>query len=238
MMKRYIKSTQSIFAGYSCNGWFNILKNQKIPEYLKWGTTEQREWDWAYNENHPNYTPGGYEAVRKYTGSGHRDINNYLRGKPYKNDWWESSPEEAADNIHKVISKVNLPKDIVTIRHTDIENLEAYLGKGSAENISNGQISGYIGCIITESGFCSTSMSRALDYVGFEKIVEFILLLPKGTPAIYIWDVTSHHEHEFEVLLQNNTSFIIRDIQYSDSGFDTSSGLRSNAKYRIFMEKI
>ena len=237
-MKRYIKSTQAIFAGYSCNGWFNILKTQKIPEYLKWDSLEKREWDWSYNENHPKYTPGGYDAVRRYTGKAHSDINNYLRGRPYKDNWVESSPEESSEQIHEVISKFTTPKDIVTIRHSNIENLEAYFGAGAAENIADGDFSDYVGQVVTERGFCSTSMSKALDHVGFDKPVEFIILLPKGTSAIYIFDVTSHHEHEFEVLLQNNTSFIIRDIQYSGNGFNSASGLASNAKYRIFMEKI
>lgn len=237
-MKRYIKSTQSIFAGYSCNGWFNILKQQRIPSGWR---DRQEGWAWDYPESHPDFVENGYEAVKTYTGdSAYSDINNYLRGKPYnKNRWYTTSPEETADRIHSVISKANLPKDIVTIRWADENNLDAYLGEGAADDIKNGDEELYIGAIVKELGFYSSSMSTSAPQAAYEsRNVQFITLLPKGTNAIYIPSVASQYGEEDEVLILDKSNFIVRDIQYSENGFNASTGLRSSAKYRVFMEKI
>ena len=253
-MKRYIKSTQSIFAGYSCNGWFNILKNQKIPvsryDDLDYDESQaidhfdDDEWTWGpgtSNRSNPDYVEEGYESIIKYTDGWYKDINNYLRGKPYSKDpgWGKLTPRQRSNRIHKVISQVGLPKDIVTVRWANLDSITAYLGKDAIKDIIDGDVEKYIGKIVKEKGFYSSSMSGRLRQPYYDsKPVQFITLLPKGTPAIYIWDHVARHGSEYEILLMNGSSFIVRDIQYSGVGFDASSGLHSDANFRIFMEKI
>ena len=254
-MKRYIKSTQSIFAGYSCNGWFNILKNQKIPvssyddlDYYERKEIEHfddDEWSWGNSVRYrtdPEYVDGGYQCIIDYTGGWDHDVNNHLRGKKYNNDrgWTKYTTRQHANRMHKVISNAVLPKDIVTIRWADIDNLVAYLGKQAPENIQKGNIETYIGKIVKERGFYSSSMCGDITHHDYYKTkqVQFITLLPKGSPAIYVWEHVTRHPREFEIILTNGSSFIIRDIQYSENGFDASSGLESGAKYRVFMEKV
>lgn len=253
-MKRYIKSSQAIYAGYSCDGWFNILKNQKIPvskyddipfyERKKIEHFDDDEWDWGFTvsySSHPEYVEDGYDSIQRYTGGWDKSINNHLRGLPYENTKGLGNlyPCERADRIHQVVSKATLPKDIVTVRWADIDNLVAYLGEQAPENITSGDIEPYIGSIVTEKGFYSSSMSGKLNHPYYDsKSVQFITLLPKGTPAIYVWNHVSRKKNEYEILLLDGSSFIIRDIQYSENGFDSSTGLQSDCKYRIFMEKI
>jgi hypothetical protein len=249
-MKRYIKSSQSIFAGYSCNGWFNILKNQKIPDDIEQFDDDytaqynyKKQWSWGYGETHPDYVEDGFETIVKYTGGHDRNINNYLRGLPYDNEpgWFDKlTTEEKADRMHREISNYTIPYDIVTVRWATIDNLIAYLGKDAPKNIQNGDVEQYIGDIVKEPGFYSSSMSMhpRQSIWDHDREVQFINLLPKGTNAVYIFDYISRKGREDEILLLNGSSFIIRDIQYSATGFDASSGLQSNSKYRVFMEKI
>ena len=240
-MKLYIKSSQAIYAGYSCDGWFNILKTQwqRIPD--PWWEKRKEGWQWCHPSNHPNYVKDGYDAVCTYTGdSAYLDVNNYLRGKPYRKDgWWFTTPRKLANRVHKVISRANLPIDMVTVRWAKPDNIDSYLGNGAADNIREGNGDQYIGKIVKEKGFYSSSMSPYPPqgvYRGRE--VQFITLLPKGTNAIYIDENTSRYGKEDEILVLDKTSFIIRDIQYSETGFDDFVGEQSEAKYRIFMEKI
>ena len=154
-MKIYIKSTQSIFAGYSCNGWFNILKNQKIPvsryDDLDYDESQaidhfdDDEWTWGpgtSNRSNPDYVEEGYESIKKYTEGWYGDINNYLRGKPYSKDtgWGKLSPRQRSNRIHKVLSHVGLPKDIVTVRWANLDNITAYLGENAIKDIIDGDV--------------------------------------------------------------------------------------------------
>lgn len=220
--------------------WVSKLNNQEVPEDYQWGTPEYKKWQWDYPDNHPKHVDGGYDAIKRYTGGGYTDVNKMLRGQEYKNDWWFSSPEKDAATIHKVIANAELPQDVYTIRKTTANALERLFGDGSIDRIKAGKGRDFIGSVIKEKGFYSSAMATSTAYntpfVNYE--VEFITLLPKGTNAIYIKGITARYGAEYEILTIDGSSFIIRNIVYSENGFDDISDRQSGSKIRVYLEKI
>lgn len=149
-------------------------------------------------------------AIQAYTGSGYIEINEALR-HPSAHKMTPSVITKIA-NIQSAMRPV--PEDIIVRR-----------GTAAVEDILPSNLAGYknlIGKTFSDKGFSSTSVST-----GFSgKKVQLEILLPKGTPAIYVQPI-SLHPGEYEVLLAAGTKFQIISAETASDGY------KINVKVRV-----
>ncbi len=151
-------------------------------------------------------------AIETYTGSAYTNMNKYLRG--------QSGTTRYANEIKaakSALSKASLPQETIVRRGSHYNMLdELGLGKVTPQNKSN-----FIGSVVVDKGFVSTSPSSS---GGFSGSIEYVIKLPQGSQAMYV-DPISAFQGEEELLINAGGRYAVEDIE-----FDSFDGVK-----RIYM---
>ena len=150
-------------------------------------------------------TPTEKSGVVKYTGSAYTDMNEYLRG--------QRKTTRYADEIkacQSALSKASLPRETIVRRGSGYNMLDE-LGIGRVTSNNKGQ---FIGAIVTDKGFVSTSPS---PNGGFSGSIEYVIKLPQGSQAMYV-DSISRFQGEQELLINCGGKFVIEEVELNSYG--------------------
>ena len=163
-----------------------LLKDTRASVFEKMS----KEYSAEYREK---LTAEEIEAIRRYQGTWHLDMNNFLRGRLEK---VSRKTRTYIKNLQKAIAKVEVKENILVARGT---TLSAIGGDWDAVQIND---------VITDEGFMSTSLREetALGFVNRkgERGILMYVKIPKGTNGV-ILDVAVNDEWESELLLKPGT---------------------------------
>lgn len=191
--KAVASTTKTVGTQFNSAAWTDSLRKNNLSAMEQWCD------DWV-----KLITPSEKNGVQVYTGSAYRNMNRYLRG--------QSSITSYADEIKQctaALKKASLPDEVITRRGSDYNMLEE-LGI----NITESNKDKFIGSIVTEKGFLSTSPSPD---GGFTGDIEYVIRVPKGSQAMYV-DTISRHQGEQELLINRGGKYIIDDVEFDSYG--------------------
>lgn len=186
-------TTKTVGAQFNSAAWTDSLRKNNLSAMEQWCD------DWV-----KLVTSSEKNGVQVYTGSAYRDMNRYLRG--------QSSKTSYADEIKQctaALKKASLPDEVITRRGSDYNML-----KELGINITESNKDKFIGSIVTEKGFLSTSPS---PHGGFSGDIEYVIRVPKGSQAMYV-DTISRHQGEQELLINRGGKYIIDDVEFDSYG--------------------
>ena len=179
---------------FDAASWYSSVRQNNLREMNRW--TEEWLKNISYTEK---------SGVVKYTGSAYRDMNNYLRGI--------TSSTRYGDEIkacQSALSKASLPRETIVRRGSGFNMLDDLgLGKVTPENINN-----FIGAIVEDKGFVSTSPSPS---GGFSGSIEYVIKLPKGSQAMYV-DSISNFQGEQELLINCGGKYAVEGVEFDSWG--------------------
>ncbi len=117
------------------------------------------------------------------------------------------------NNTIEALNQMRLPKNTILWRGT-----QEFLLDGFSE-IKDTPINTWLGSRLRMKGFASTSILRSASY--HEKEVQMVILAPGGVAgAGYVDDISykaqNFGEHEYEILLQRGSEFVIMEAQKFD----------------------
>lgn len=191
--KAVASTTKTVGAQFDSAAWQKSIRQNNLQAMEKWCN------DWlkmvSGDERH---------GVVVYTGHAYRDMNRYLRG--------QSSSTSYADEIKQAtaaLKKASLPEEVIVRRGSDY-NMLRELGV----SISESNKDKFIGAIVTEKGFLSTSPA---PHGGFSGDIEYVIKLPKGSQAMYV-DTISRHQGEQELLVNRGGKYIVDDVEFNSYG--------------------
>ena len=152
------------------------------------------------------------EAIRYYTGSAYREMNRALRSNSVAGSGYEAKIQAAASGLRKYTST----SDVVVRRGSSFGSLESMLGAESGHSASwwISHKDQFINSMASDRGFLSTSPAPS---GGFDDIIEYRILVPKGSPAPYIANY-SKFSSEQETLLPPGSQHRVIDIVEKDDG--------------------
>lgn len=191
--KAVASTTKTVGTQFNSAAWTDSLRKNNLSAMEQWCD------DWV-----KLVTSSEKNGVQVYTGSAYRDMNRYLRG--------QSSKTSYADEIKQctaALKKASLPDEVITRRGSDYNML-----KELGINITESNKDKFIGSIVTEKGFLSTSPS---PYGGFSGDIEYVIRVPKGSQAMYV-DTISRHQGEQELLINRGGKYIIDDVEFDSYG--------------------
>ena len=196
------------------NTWIDIMKKQTESYMLD---LESKAFD--------KMTPEEKSALRKYTGSAYRDMNNYLR-KLAVGDSATTKYKSEIDLCMQALKKSNFEDTLILRRGTDFGDLAGLIGgdfsttKTKLSKMSVQELRDtYVGLKGKYAGFTSTSS----DYEkGFSDTVEMIFYAPKGTQGSSIMGISKFGTGEGETLLNADTQVEIVGIEDSNSHMGSS----------------
>lgn len=114
-------------------------------------------------------------AAQDYSGAGFRAINTFLR----KGTNGSAALRRRIDSLASAVSRTSLDQDLIFHRGTTLSAFDRYHPKT------------FIGKVITEPGFMSTSVKAPSGFLDINYGVRLRILAPKGTKAMYMEPVTS-----------------------------------------------
>lgn len=174
--------------------WSDSLSKNNLNEMNKWTD----DWLKVISKTEIN-------GVTKYTSSAYEDMNMYLRGQ-----YPTTRYDDEIKACRSALSKASLPKETIVRRGSDYNMLnELEVGNVTPENKSN-----FIGSIVEDKGFTSTSPAPS---GGFSGKIEYIIKLPQGSQAMYI-DKISKYQGEEELLINCGGKFIVENIDFNNYG--------------------
>lgn len=187
------KTTKSVDTQFNSDIWHEKLRKQSLSSMEDWCD----DWLKAISSAERN-------GVEVYTGSAYVNMNEYLRG--------QRSTTIYADEIKQAtaaLKKASLPEEVIVRRGSDYNMLRELGVDISEENKDK-----FIGAIVTDKGFMSTS--PASDG-GFDGDIEYVVKVPKGSQAMYV-DTISRHRGEEELLINRGGKYIIEDVEFNSYG--------------------
>lgn len=125
------------------------------------------------------------QAIKSYTGSNYKKINQGLRGLREL----PTECEEVVETLLTLLDESYLPKDMVVYRGTHRNNL------GPLKNLSPEQL---IGKVFIDPGFVSTTKDERIAKIDFRGDVLMKINAPKGARAL---DISHLNPIEAEVLI-------------------------------------
>lgn len=174
--------------------WADSVRKNNLGEMDRWTN------DWL-----KTITSTEKSGVRTYTGSAYTDMNEYLRG--------QRKTTRYADEIkacQSALSKASLPRETV-VRRGSGYNMLNELGIGSVTPQNKDK---FIGAIVTDKGFVSTSPS---PHGGFSGSIEYVIRLPQGSQAMYV-DSISRFQGEEELLINCGGKYQVEDVEFNSYG--------------------
>lgn len=174
--------------------WYDSVRSNDLREMNQWTK------DWLNV-----ITTTEKSGVVTYTGSAYWDMNEYLRGLRGKTNY-----QTAINNCNKALAKASLPRETI-VRRGSGYNMLNDLGIG---NITKDNVNNFIGGIVEDKGFVSTSPS---PHGGFSGSIEYVIKLPKGSQAMYV-DSISKHKGEEELLINCGGKYIVEGVEFDRYG--------------------
>lgn len=174
--------------------WTNSVQSNNLNTMNKWTD------DWLKTISSTEKS-----GVRTYTGSAYTDMNEYLRG--------QRKTTRYADEIkacQSALSKASLPQETI-VRRGSGYNMLNDLGLGSVTPQNKGN---FIGAIVTDKGFVSTSPS---PHGGFSGSIEYVIKLPQGSQAMYV-DSISRFQGEEELLINCGGKYMVEEVEFNSYG--------------------
>lgn len=152
------------------------------------------------------------EAIRYYTGPAYMEMNRALRRNSVVGSGYEAEIRAAVSGLRKYTST----SDVVVRRGSSFGSLESMLGAESGHSASwwISHKDQFINSMASDRGFLSTSPAPS---GGFDDIIEYRILVPKGSPAPYIANY-SEFSSEKETLLPPGSQHRVIDIVEKDDG--------------------
>lgn len=150
------------------------------------------------------WTPQQQRAAYDYSDHHYEEINAYLDGG-------ESGDvsSTAATTIRELRDMMRpTPQDVVTYRGL---SLDAFGPDTTHENLPDI----LAGRTISNRRFTSTSFSKNVIENHYSSAVLFEINVPKGTPAVYIGDMTANESNDFELVIGDGTKMKITDVTRS-----------------------
>lgn len=168
------------------------------------------------------------DSIRGYLSSDYRIMNEYLRRKDFRPSGQEpTDKEKEIDQAAEAMKLHSLSQDMVVRRNVGMDALAGMLGGFDHEVKEMLKDPVNSNAILTEKGFCSTTLTA--DFGKHD--VEMIILAKKGTNGLWIHNSKGLDTRgEKEVLLAPGTKF-----QMVDAVKNKTSGL---PKWRIFLKTI
>lgn len=157
-------------------------------------------------------------ALKSYVGNGFRDINLLLREGHvglYTDDI--NAVSKSVDNITEAIKGSKIKDNIITHRGTG-KNLNELFGLPSDTPITKENIEQFKGFRFKDKAFGSSSLDlvSANNFSKSKGVVEHIFM-PKGSKALSVAGI-SPWSSEYEVLIQRDTTFSLKDALFDSDG--------------------
>ena len=170
----------------------NFTDSTAADMYHKAANFSNKHWD--------SLSVGDKTGVKHYTGSGYTLMNNLLRTGQGEN----SVTRMYIDQCTSALEKSRIKEDCMV--HRGIGNaLSEMIGISSKEIAQNP--SALVGKTFTDKGFVSTGVGQYDAWGG----VKMHIFVPAGSKGMYV-DPVSTFKGEHELLLQRNSSFVIKSL--------------------------
>ena len=182
---------------FDATTWANSISKNNLREMNKWTD------DWL-----KTISSAEKDGVVGYTGSAYQSMNGYLRS----NGMADATPRTKTliKQCQSALSKASLPQETVVRRGSGYNMLdELGLGNVTPQNKSN-----FIGAVVQDKGFVSTSPS---PHGGFSGSIEYVIKLPQGSQAMYV-DSISRFQGEQELLINCGGQYMIEDVEFNSYG--------------------
>lgn len=189
------KIIQTFKSGYNKKEWYDSLRTNNLHKMREWCS----EWT-------KKITSEEQRAVRVYTSYRYKLMNAYLRDQKTAYDVGERIIN-SIDMCASALEKASTTRDMIVRRgdnYNMLEELGVDFSKANLENIK--------GSPLTAKAFFSASPD---PHGGFDKSIEYIVKVPKGSQAMYI-DSISVNEGEKELLINRGGRYILEDVEYYD----------------------
>lgn len=186
-------TTKTVGAQFDSAAWRQAIRNNNLRAMESWCD------DWLRA-----ISSAERKGVEVYTGSAYIDMNEYLRG--------QRSTTRYANEIKQAtaaLKKASLPEEVIVRRGSDY-NMLRELGM----DISKANKDKFVGAIVTDKGFVSTSPASG---GGFSGDIEYVIKVPRGSQAMYV-DTISRHRGEKELLINREGKYIIEDVEFDSYG--------------------
>jgi SPP1 gp7 family putative phage head morphogenesis protein len=152
----------------------------------------------------PAWTPAQEKAIQYYTGSWAGEVNGQLRRAG--GDLEKVSAKARAKALDAAINASPAPTQLVVVRGTGSSGLRKLIpGIGRGDELTADQVKSLIGQEVSDEGYLSTSVGNIV----FDKVVQWNITVPKGTPAAWVTKLSQYGEAEKEVLLGRETKMLI-----------------------------
>ena len=197
------------------------------------------------------------KMLRRYTGSGYGEINDYLRktanGGIYKGYLGKEDIDDIKDAV-KAFSEITTKKDYALRRGTDandifytflngnpsmrekindlVDSVETDLFASHGESNLQEHIGEINSLIQGQIGSFSSFTSTSSDWdKGFNGIVEYVIDAPKGTAGTSVMSISHYGTDEGEFLLAPGTKVVCEKVEAASDG-------HKRAAVRVFLKVI
>ncbi|MBQ9141167.1 MAG: hypothetical protein IJX63_05165 [Lachnospiraceae bacterium] len=191
--KKVASTTKTVGAQFDSAAWREAIRRNNLRTMETWCD----DWLRAISSAERN-------GVEVYTGSAYIDMNKYLRGQRSTTSYAEEIKQATA-----ALKKASLPEEVIVRRGSDY-NMLRELGI----DISEANKDKFVGAIVTEKGFLSTSPASG---GGFGGDIEYVIKVPQGSQAMYV-DTISRHRGEEELLINRGGKYIVEDVEFDRYG--------------------
>lgn len=191
--KKVASTTKTVGTQFDSAAWREAIRRNNL------GTMESWCDDWL-----KVISSAERNGVEVYTGSAYIDMNKYLRGQRSTTSYAEEIKQATA-----ALKKASLPEEVIVRRGSDY-NMLRELGI----DISEANKDKFVGAIVTEKGFLSTSPASG---GGFGGDIEYVIKVPQGSQAMYV-DTISRHRGEEELLINRGGKYIVEDVEFDRYG--------------------
>ena len=176
----------------------------EADKYHKKKNFVKSRWENDLTENERN-------GIVTYTSNAYSQMNRDLRSGKIKGTLYEKEINAATKGLEKTI----LAEDTVVFRGMgEIDAFSAWTGISKSDLSKKAVQDSLIGTKLVEKGFMSTGTNMGSAWSG----LKLEVYLPKGTQAMYV-DPISRHKGEYEILVQRNSTFEIKEVKTNDQGY-------------------
>lgn len=165
----------------------------------------QSRWDNDLTENER-------KGIVTYTSSAYSTMNRDLRSDKLAGTRYEKEINAATKGLEKTL----LAEDTVIFRGMTggIDDFSIWSGIPKSELSKKSVQDSLVGTKLLEKGFMSTGTNAGSAWSG----LKLEVYLPKGSQAMYV-DPISQYQGEYEILVQRNSTFEIKEVKTDSKGY-------------------
>lgn len=179
----------------------------KADKYHKKKNFVKSRWENDLTENERN-------GIVTYTSNAYSQMNRDLRADKLDGTRYEKEIKAATKGLEKTL----LAEDTVVFRGMTggIDDFSIWSGIPKSELSKKSVQDSLVGTRLLEKGFMSTGTNAGSAWSG----LKLEVYLPKGTQAMYV-DPISRYKGEYEILVQRNSTFEIKEVRTDSKGHIT-----------------